>query len=228
MSRPSAIKAPSTILDNPEPPSIRRYKPSPSTEDRKPVTLDLYSNPRTSRHLSKQNKDQDLPITQEDDTFVISVKGRGATVDINPAKRDPLLPLEPGSSQAQSYFRPGPPLTDTPLTDSKLQDVEFSTNQLEGPAYNTSKPTCTINLVCYRSGAGGCVMRQIQAVKRDRFEDEASFRQTFNDNRNLLLTDRQFFFKLRSVYLKEMCGFWRRAFSLKTLSRIRLLSVCLV
>jgi hypothetical protein len=91
--------------------------------------------------------------------------------------------------------------------------------------YNTSKPTCTLNLVCYRSGSKGCELHQIQTAKRSRFKSEAEFQRMVEETTGLIITDEQFFRALRKVYLGKMCGFWRRVFFLKTLRGIRLLSV---
>ena len=109
------------------------------------------------------------------------------------------------------------------LIDAKSQSLRTNSLQLLG--YDTSKPTCAINLVCYRSGPGGCEMRQIQAIKKDRFEDESIFLKIMKENPDWVLTDHQFFCRLRQVYLTEMCGLWRRSLSLKSLRRIRLLVV---
>lgn len=95
-------------------------------------------------------------------------------------------------------------------------------------AYDVSRPTCSLNLVCYRSGAGGCVLRQVQAVLESRFADKETFRAALAQNPQLVATDAQLFRALRRAYWKEMSGFWRRHLSLKTLRGLRVLAVCVV
>ncbi|KAH0555716.1 hypothetical protein GP486_006339, partial [Trichoglossum hirsutum] len=92
------------------------------------------------------------------------------------------------------------------------------------PIYDVTRPTCSIMLVCYRSGPKPCKSKQVEVVSRSRFNDVNSFKQWVNFKPELLRTDRQFFQALRRVYLREMCSIWRRLLSLKTLRSIRLLS----
>ncbi|EPE30151.1 hypothetical protein GLAREA_12874 [Glarea lozoyensis ATCC 20868] len=118
-------------------------------------------------------------------------------------------------------------VTPTPLqaypVDAPILNPVFFAADLEAGVYDTSKPTCALNLICYRARSGGCEIRQVQVVKRDRFEDEESFEQSIRDNAKLIQSDQEFFSQLRRVYLKDMCGFWRRTFALKTLTGIGLL-----
>ena len=93
------------------------------------------------------------------------------------------------------------------------------------PEYVSTHPTCALNLVCYRTGTKGCELHQIQTVLESRFKDNQAFQNTVIENPSLISTDGKFFQALRDVYLGKMCGFWRRAFFLKTLRGIRLLSV---
>jgi hypothetical protein len=96
----------------------------------------------------------------------------------------------------------------------------------KGSPYDISRPTCSLNIVCYRSGAKGCELRQIQTVLESRFKGEEAFQKTCARNPHLITTDKQLFVEIRRLYTRSMCGFWRRHFSLKTLCRLRVLSVC--
>ncbi|KAK3900318.1 hypothetical protein C8A05DRAFT_17360 [Staphylotrichum tortipilum] len=90
--------------------------------------------------------------------------------------------------------------------------------------YDTAKPTCSLNLVCYRSGARGCDLQQLQCVLRTLFPSDASFDAVITANPHLVHTDDQFFREMRRLYTTQMCGFFRRYFSLKTLRSFRLLA----
>ncbi len=91
--------------------------------------------------------------------------------------------------------------------------------------YVSSKPTCSLNLVCYRSGSTRCERYQIQVALRSRFQDDAAFTKVCKEDPGLLVNDEQFFQALRNVYTRKMCSIWRRILSLKTLCGFRLLSV---
>lgn len=84
---------------------------------------------------------------------------------------------------------------------------------------SAEKPTCSLNLTCYRSGRHGCLRRQIQVARTPAAP---------NPNGHVLVTEDQEFFRAVSrEYEQHLCGFWRRCTTLKTLKRIRLLSVSL-
>lgn len=91
--------------------------------------------------------------------------------------------------------------------------------------YNTSKPTCSLNLVCYRSGAKGCDLQQIHCVLRSSFPDDANFHAALKSNPHLIHADDQFFREIQRLYKTQMCGFFRRYFSLKSLKAFRILAV---
>lgn len=93
------------------------------------------------------------------------------------------------------------------------------------PIPNASKPTCSLNLVCYRSGSSGCKLHQVQVTQSIKFEKTEDFAKAIMADRDLITTDAEFFRALRRAYLSEMCGFWRRFFFLKNLRGFRLLSV---
>ncbi|KAF2120307.1 hypothetical protein BDV96DRAFT_595859 [Lophiotrema nucula] len=85
----------------------------------------------------------------------------------------------------------------------------------------TKRPTCSLNLVCY---SRGCSMVQIRVATSTRYENDEAFKKAQQDIPGLLTTDQMLFEALTRAYWTEMCGFWRRWFSLKTLRRLRLLS----
>ncbi|KAK4103374.1 hypothetical protein N658DRAFT_505733 [Parathielavia hyrcaniae] len=90
--------------------------------------------------------------------------------------------------------------------------------------YDIAKPTCSLNLVCYRSGAKGCDLVQVQCVRRSMFSSDASFATVVETHPRLVHADDQFFREICRLYTTEMCGFFRRYFSLKTLRAFRVLT----
>jgi hypothetical protein len=93
--------------------------------------------------------------------------------------------------------------------------------------YGTNKdsdeqPTCSLNLICFSRGYS---MSQIRVTTRAKFDRKDAYDSFMADFPRTISTDEQLFRELRSVYHKEFCGFWRVYFSLKTLSRLRLLEV---
>jgi hypothetical protein len=87
------------------------------------------------------------------------------------------------------------------------------------------KPTCTLNLVCYRSGASGCKLHQLRCATWARYPSTLDLVAARKKDPKLIISDAEFFHALRDGYRKQMCGFWRRVFFLKTLRGLRLLSV---
>jgi hypothetical protein len=92
-------------------------------------------------------------------------------------------------------------------------------------AYDIERPTCSLNIVCYRRGAQGCVLRPLETILASRFESDAAFQETLAKNPQLVATDISLFRQLHRLYWREMCSFWRRYLSLKTLVGFRLLEV---
>ncbi|KAK4454268.1 hypothetical protein QBC34DRAFT_290524 [Podospora aff. communis PSN243] len=90
--------------------------------------------------------------------------------------------------------------------------------------YNTTRATCSLNLVCYRSGAKGCDLQQIQCILRSNFPTDESFQKARRANKYLVHTDDEFFREMQRLYKYKMCGFFRRYFSLKTLRAFRVLA----
>jgi hypothetical protein len=85
--------------------------------------------------------------------------------------------------------------------------------------------TCSLNLICYRPGSQGCVLRQIRVIQSSLCPNLHMFEGLVAANPDLVTTDQQFFERLREEYQGNMCSLTRRLFSLKTLRKIRLLSV---
>lgn len=92
-------------------------------------------------------------------------------------------------------------------------------------AYDVDRPTCSLNLVCYRGGAQGCILRQIQTALGSRFPDQGAFKDALAKSPQIIVSDKRFFRELHRLYWTEMSGFWRRHLSLKTLTGLRLLAV---
>ena len=94
-------------------------------------------------------------------------------------------------------------------------------------ASNAAKPTCSLNLICYRPGSRGCVLQQVRVISRAKFDKVEDYSAAVKANDGIVSTDKELFELLWKEYNERMCSFWRRYLSLKTLRRIRLLSVSL-
>ncbi|KAH7141045.1 hypothetical protein EDB81DRAFT_69686 [Dactylonectria macrodidyma] len=90
--------------------------------------------------------------------------------------------------------------------------------------YDISKPTCSLNLICYRSGANGCDLQQVQCILRSKFPNDDNFQSTIAANPHLVHTDAQFFDEIQRLFATKMSGFFRRYFSLKSLQAFRVLA----
>ncbi|KAH6619008.1 hypothetical protein C7974DRAFT_474731 [Boeremia exigua] len=90
---------------------------------------------------------------------------------------------------------------------------------------HVDRPTCSLNLLCYRPGYQGCVLKQITVIGRSRFPSKDAYEKALNERKDNLISDDEAFFRtLQATYSLQMCSFWRRHFSMKTLQQIRLLS----
>jgi hypothetical protein len=147
-----------------------------------------------------------------------------------PVSRNPLASptfKQTDASEVASPTASTMQFVDSPLIPPRIQLKKLEPTELEGKGrteksvatspssqntmhYITTKPTCSLNLVCYRSGARGCELHQIQTVKRSHFKDDAEFQKVLTENPELISRDEQFFNALRDVYLGKMCNFWRR------------------
>lgn len=150
-------------------------------------------------------------------------------------------PMSPAQKAMHDAFWPEltsltPPVSQkpmsTPIIASKAEHsfghapyaTKNPSNGRTSGAYDISRPTCSLNLVCYRGGTEGCILRQLQTVSASRFTTQAAFATTMRNNPGLIATDEALFLELRKSY-NEMSGFRRRYLSLKTLTGLRLLSV---
>lgn len=126
----------------------------------------------------------------------------------------PTDSLSPGSKPNLGPDREGSKTSE--INDTKARSPVY---------YDTDKPTCSLNLVCYRSGAKGCELQQIHGIIRSRCPSDESFDAAKAHNPSLIATDDQFFQEMERLYETKMCGFLRRHFSLKTLKAFQVLSV---
>lgn len=140
------------------------------------------------------------------------------------------IPLEasPGFSLTTPTdgFLPGP--KPNPGAHRVVKTAETIETDAGGPTYyNTNKPTCSLNLVCYRSGAKGCELQQIQGILRSKYSNDEGFEAVKTATKGLISTDYQFFHEMERLYETKMCSFLRRNFSLKSLKAFRVLAVSL-
>jgi hypothetical protein len=142
----------------------------------------------------------------------------GASLSVSgESEEDVNLPVPPIVNQGEKSSLPQVRPADTP--------GGISTDNQNMHTYISTSPTCSLNLVCYRSRARGCKLGQIQTIAKSRFQDEAAFQKALTERPTLISSDLEFFQNLRKEYLGYMCGFWRRFFFLKTLCGFRLLQV---
>jgi hypothetical protein len=92
--------------------------------------------------------------------------------------------------------------------------------------YDTSKPTCTLNLMCFRDQTKGCRIWQVSVTHVDKWMDWNAFSQYCHDHEHVLTSDKSLFRAMRVAYEKELSSLWRRWTSLKSLKGFRILSVC--
>ncbi|KIW02362.1 uncharacterized protein PV09_06184 [Verruconis gallopava] len=143
----------------------------------------------------------------------------GVEIDPNDVLTQPLGTQEVNTSTwNNSPTKLAPPINSLPMSTPGARSVSN-----ESP-YDVTRPTCSLNVVCYRSGKNGCELRQVQTVLASRFKNAEAFKKTCARNPQLISTDQRLFDELRRLYEKEMCGFWRRHFSLKTLRGLRVLA----
>ncbi|KAK7953794.1 hypothetical protein PG988_014488 [Apiospora saccharicola] len=90
--------------------------------------------------------------------------------------------------------------------------------------YDISKPTCSLNLVCYRSEADGCHRQQIQCALRSRYTSNVSFKDAIKANPSLIYTDHQLFGQMKRLFETKLQGSIRSRLSLKTLKAFRVLA----
>jgi len=103
-------------------------------------------------------------------------------------------------------------------------EVKASAHMAPSGPYDITKPTCSLNLVCYRSGAKGCDLQQVQCILRSKFPDSSAFQNTVDANPILVHTDQQFFREMRKLFDGHMSSFTRRWLSLKTHKAFRILA----
>lgn len=116
----------------------------------------------------------------------------------------------------------GNPKSDSEPQISPVQEISPDDT---GICYNMVKPTCSLNLICYRSGAKGCKLGKVQCILRSRFPDDESFEKAVRADEHLVYNDDLFFSETRRLYNSEMCGVLQRYLSLKTLRSFRILAV---
>ncbi|ROW03074.1 hypothetical protein VMCG_05749 [Cytospora schulzeri] len=159
-----------------------------------------------------------------------------------PRPRTPLGPDRPkvldipttGESMMTSIRALAPPVANVPMTSPRIagagphrtptiHTARPSSPNTEGP-YDVNKPTCSLNLVCYRSGAKGCELQQVQCILRSKFPDDDSFDKVVHANKQLVYNNAKFFSEMRRLYKVKMCSPLRRYLSLKSLRAFRILA----
>lgn len=224
-------------------------------QQHQPIPTELDTNDAPSRHSYPLNilppvmADEDLdegtsPASDATKHGYVSVTDLDP--DVQPAYAYPVTTTAPAgySSTIPNLAPPVPNLTlsvQQPFTTT-YTGAHLSTHQsfLPAPAptptgnsnpntpryYDTDKPTCSLNLVCYRSGRDGCRLEQVQCTLASKFPaGDQGLQSALASNPRLVYTDEAFFREMRRLFDGNMSSPWRRYLSLKTLKGFRILSV---
>lgn len=138
------------------------------------------------------------------------------------------IPMDTPGLGPRDRIASGSPILGPQSPDISTQgpaDTNHASEIIQPSYYDTTKPTCSLNLVCYRSGSRGCDLQQIHCVLRSMYSSEESFQSAVASQPHLVYSDDQFFREMKRLYTRKMCGLFRRYFSLKTLRAFRILSV---
>ncbi|KAK5655824.1 hypothetical protein OQA88_5362 [Cercophora sp. LCS_1] len=167
----------------------------------------------SSPDLSPPNPPEELPAFPS---------GPGGIATLAPPVLTKPLEASPGLSPIHGFFPGLNP--DLGPGDSAKTEGPTEAETTSPTYYDTNKPTCSLNLVCYRSGAKGCELQQIQGILRSKYSSDGSFEAARTANPTLITTDDQFFHEMERLYETKMCSFLRRHFSLKSLKAFRVLA----
>jgi hypothetical protein len=232
-----------------EPPRVQQYQfaSSPLPAQPAPSSYATYPNPSTTSsagagqqfftdYVPPKNNARELPAKAPPGG---PSEQQTPEIIVNPVDTASLAPVSPIVEISPYFADPdgptfAPPVGNIPLISPGLtppvpnfpmSTPDPSVAVTAKKSYDTDKSTCSLNLVCYRRGGQGCVLRQIQTVLASRYSDKEAFDLVTKGNARLIATDQRFFKDLRRMYSGEMSVMWRRWFSLKTLTGFRLLSV---
>lgn len=168
----------------------------------------LHSQQLHSQQLHSQQSPSKRPKPVPPTSVVVEPFG-GATAG---ASSDALAPIVEDTDSSITNV-------DTASTNDQAQVLPSKNHIVESIK---KRPTCSLSLVCY---SRGCTMSQIRVTKPSKYANYLDYKDAVTKTPSLVITDSQLFRTLRERYTKDICGFWRRYFSLKTLKRLRLLSV---
>ncbi|KAF2114702.1 hypothetical protein BDV96DRAFT_104443 [Lophiotrema nucula] len=234
----SSCEAFDPVLEDVEPPFVFAYEqdPSPRTPDPEECS-DAGSILTTSTRLQVIEIDEgEMPTPEVPILLVGESANEASSPKHNVASSTPEATETTNSSQPSAPL-PGSdsPVSDTPDSQATLLATPTSgvevmnfPSSIRPPVSKTThdsstsiRPTCSLNLVCYRSS---CRKAQVVVTYRDKFKTQEEYDKAVKENPKLLTTDEDFLRELRKRYRNELCSFWRRHLSLKTLKRLRLLS----
>ena len=136
-------------------------------------------------------------------------------------------PVPPPEQLIEPFGRSGSDILGNPSLTPKVDDRNSGQEKGEESDHQRvdtfmQRPTCSLSLLCY---SRGYEMSKVRVASREIYNAESKFRQALVKQPDLCTTDKELFIRLKAVYNKELCGFWRRWFSLKSLRSLRLLSV---
>lgn len=205
-----------------ESPQYHYYQPGPNYEYQAPHLNTI--NEATPSPVEEDNRrDGYIQVTEPPIERPGTSRDTSTASDQSPADPRSTLPASSESTAKQTSLSYHPTSTSVVIEPSVLPPTQTVTS----PAVDSlSKPTCSLNLMCYRSGSQGCIRRQIQVASRARWAASTPdvSEKPSKENESMIFDDRQFFHALHQEYEQHIRGFWRRYLSLKTLRRIRVLS----
>ena len=223
----------STASHGVNPPLLHQYQftPSPQYDDYQPgphyeyqaPNLDTINEATPSPMEEDNRRDGDLQVIEPPIERPGTSRNTSTDLDQSPAEPRSTLPASLESTAEQTSLSYHPTSTSVVIEPSVLPPTQTVTS----PTVDSlSKPTCSLNLMCYRSGSQGCIRRQIQVASRARWAASTLdlSEKPLKEIASMIFDDRQFFHALHREYEQHIRGFWRRYLSLKTLRRIRVLS----
>ncbi|KAF2735219.1 hypothetical protein EJ04DRAFT_523014 [Polyplosphaeria fusca] len=194
-----------------------------------PVSISTTSGASHAPHVVKQTSTATVSEEQNDDRENIVAPyqkdpvnaklqdkeeqtNNNSSINVHPVINPTLGPAPTNAENTGEKSVPLPPTLDViePFGGLKSPDLdavlmrEFP-GAIDRPsndkAYDTTKPTCSLNLVCY---SRGCKMSQISVTTPARFASKQEFKTELAANEKLLVTDKQLFQELQRLYMSKI------------------------
>ena len=232
---PSASMVGKSVTNNPslgeEEPTTAAAKGSPSLESVGSVVGIIER--KAGEAVSPSSQVQPIPLMSTV-SQKLPVPGEIEHSDVEETPRSPAMLLGTGVDRVASpenITSVIPPVANGQLLSTS--DLKDAAAKLGGHSdYDTSKRTCSLNLVCFRSGAKGPCLKQLHTTAVSKWDADGTgagspvdFGAFVSKHPQYVTRDEALFREMRRVYEQEMCTFFRRCFSLKTLRTFQILEV---